>query len=118
MTVESMGAWLDWTVTLGADDGPGSVHGLLGSRTGRGNDFQLRDGTVLGPLNEQQIMTFYADSWRVAPGESLLDDTLGRFVQAIAATPTGNALDTSAAHGTGMEPGSDFLAVNGLNPPR
>ena len=94
MTVSDfMGIYLDWTVTLGPNDAPGSVRGLLGSDTGQANDFQLRDGTVLiPPLSDQQMLGVYADSWRVAPGTSLLDDPqpsqLTQLVQAMATPPT------------------------------
>ena len=48
ITVTDRGIYLDWTVTLGPHDRPGSVRGLLGSNTGQTNDdFQLHDGTVL-----------------------------------------------------------------------
>jgi len=68
--------YLDWTVGLGPQNGPGSVHGLLGSGTGQAMDFQLPDGTVLAqPLSEQEILGVFADAWRVAPGASLFDDT-------------------------------------------
>lgn len=93
MTVANFsGIYLDWRVTLGPNDAPGSVHGLLGSDTGQANDFQLRDGTVLTPpLSEQQMLGLYADSWRVAPGASLLDDphapALAQLVQAMATPP-------------------------------
>jgi hypothetical protein len=93
MTVANhLDIYLDWNVTLGPNDAPGSVHGLLGSDTGQANDFQLRDGTVLAqPLSEQQILGLYADSWRVTPGASLLDDpqapALAQLAQAIAAPP-------------------------------
>jgi hypothetical protein len=94
MTVTNhLGIYLDWSVTLGPNDAPGSMHGLLGSDTGQANDFQLRNGTVLTPpLSEQQMQGLYADSWRVAPGASLLDDpqapALAQLVQAMAAPPT------------------------------
>lgn len=94
--------YLDWTVGLGPQNGPGSVHGLLGSHTGQANDFQLPNGTVLGRLNDYQILTFYADAWRVAPGESLLDDSQAQvhaqLTQAMAAglSPTGGDGATAA----------------------
>jgi T5SS/PEP-CTERM-associated repeat protein len=111
MTVTNFsGIYLDWTVTLGPNDAPGSVHGLLGSDTGQANDFQLRDGTVLtSPLSEQQMLSLYADSWRVTPGASLLDDpqasAVAQLVQAMA-TPTAGmapaaATTTTTANTTG-----------------
>lgn len=59
-------------------DGPGSVQGLLGSNNGQATDFHLPDGTVLPqPLSNEEIVGFFADAWRVAPGE----DLLGHFAQ-------------------------------------
>jgi hypothetical protein len=91
------GQYLDWTV--GLHGGPGSVRGLLGSDTGQANDFQLRDGTVLTRPSDDEIATTYADSWRVAPGASLLDDAqapaLAQLVQAMSANlvPAGSGSD-------------------------
>ena len=39
ITVSYHGDWLDWGVALAAQDGPGSVRGLLGSHRGPGTDF-------------------------------------------------------------------------------
>ena len=77
VTVIDRGTYLDWTVALGPHDGPGSVHGLLGSNTGQtSDDFQLHDGTVLAqPLSEDQILSVFAPAWSVTPGTSLLDET-------------------------------------------
>ncbi|HEY4165902.1 MAG TPA: VWD domain-containing protein, partial [Reyranella sp.] len=102
MTVTNyMGIYLDWTVTLGPNDAPGSVHGLLGGDAGQANDFQLRDGTVLTPpLSEQQMLGLYADSWRVTSGASLLDDpqapAVAQLVQAMA-TPTAGVAPAAAS---------------------
>jgi hypothetical protein len=74
VTVTSQGDYLDWAVGLGPHDGAGSVRGLLGSNSGRANDFQLPDGTVLTqPLGSDQLLTTYAAAWRVTPEASLLD---------------------------------------------
>jgi hypothetical protein len=68
--------YLDWAVGLGAQDGPGSVQGLLGSNSGQATDFQLPDGSVLAqPLSDEEILGRFADAWRVAPGGSLFDDS-------------------------------------------
>ena len=106
--------WLDWTVALGPDAGPGSVRGLLGSHTGRANDFQLRDGTVLAqPLSEEQMLGLYADSWRVTPGASLLDGSTvsahAQLTQAMATglAPTGAAI--APTEGTTVQPADGFL---------
>jgi VWD domain-containing protein len=92
VTVTDFNGWfLDWTVALGPQYGPGSVHGLLGSYTGPASDFQLPNGTVLGWLKDDQIRTFYADAWRVAPGQSLLGDPTdsahAQLAQAMATGP-------------------------------
>jgi T5SS/PEP-CTERM-associated repeat protein len=131
MTVTNFGGlYLDWSVALGPNDAPGSVHGLLGSNTGQANDFQLRDGTVLPqPLGEQQMLGLYADSWRVTPGASLLDDPqatqLTQLVQAMAAPPATlpPATTDSSASTTGpmqdqnFHTGFDFFAPSDVNRP-
>ena len=67
---------MDWSVALAPHDGPGSVQGLLGSHSGRANDFRLPDGSVLRqPLSDDEILGVFADAWRVAPGASLLNDS-------------------------------------------
>ena len=72
--VTDLGTYFNWTVALGADDGPGSVRGLLGSNSGWESDMQLSNGTVLWEAAPAAILGEYADSWRVQPGASLLDD--------------------------------------------
>jgi Hyphally regulated cell wall protein N-terminal len=77
VTVIDQGTWLDWSVSLGAHDGPGSVQGLLGSDSGAPKDFQLPDGTVLSPNPGPGVLLgTFADAWRVAPDASLLDDPI------------------------------------------
>jgi hypothetical protein len=120
-TVTRQDGFLDWTVALGPNDGPGSVRGLLGSHSGLGTDFQLPDGTVLPqPLSEGQVLHAFADAWRVAPGHSLLDDSHAAFVQAMAAdfTPPGAiSSDPLAAHQEANAPSAgNFLAVSSLHP--
>ncbi|WP_420382179.1 Ig-like domain-containing protein [Novosphingobium sp.] len=74
LTVTSEGYCLDFVVTPGAQDTPGSLQGLLGSGTGQSNDFQLPDGTVLHqPLSATTLLDQFADAWRVGAGRSLLD---------------------------------------------
>jgi VWD domain-containing protein len=74
VTVTDQGDFLDWTVSLGAQDGPGSVKGLLGSNSGRDTDFQMPDGTVLHHPSDADLLGVFANAWRVQPGSSLLDD--------------------------------------------
>jgi T5SS/PEP-CTERM-associated repeat protein len=75
VTVTDHGISLDWSVGLGAQDGPGSVQGLLGSDSGWARDFQLPNGSFLvPPLGDDQSPGGFADAWRVTPGASLLAD--------------------------------------------
>jgi hypothetical protein len=63
--------WIDVLVGLG--DCCPKVQGLLGNTTGDVNQIEARDGTVLtNPFSFQDLYHRYADSWRVAPNESLL----------------------------------------------
>jgi T5SS/PEP-CTERM-associated repeat protein len=90
VAVTGQGAWLDWSVALGAHDGPGSVQGLLGSDSGQATDFQLPNRSVLGqPLSDDQVLGVFADAWRVAPDASLFDDGSR---SAVPATATSHAL--------------------------
>jgi hypothetical protein len=101
VTVTDQGGYLDWTVGLGAQDGPGSVKGLLGSNSGQDSDFALSDGTVLHQPGEAEILGVFAESWRVTPGGSLLDAANpAPLAQAMAANlvATGASYDTSALH--------------------
>jgi autotransporter passenger strand-loop-strand repeat protein len=97
ITVTDRGIYLDWTVALGPHDGPGSVRGLLGSNTGQTmDDFQLHDGTVLAqPLSEDEILSVFADSWTVAPGTSLLDETNASSIgtQVVFGSAVGSTID-------------------------
>jgi T5SS/PEP-CTERM-associated repeat protein len=75
VTVTDHGISLDWSIGLGAQDGPGSVQGLLGSDSGWARDFQLPNGSFLVPLlGDDQSPGGFADAWRVTPGASLLAD--------------------------------------------
>ena len=98
VTVTDRGDWLDWTVALGPHDGPGSVHGLLGSNSGRAADFQLPDGTVLAHPSADDILGVFANAWRVAPGASLLDQPIApaaaAFGQAMAGQFVPNGIVT------------------------
>jgi probable HAF family extracellular repeat protein len=67
---------LDLTISLSPKDGPGSVEGLLGTDSGWDSDFQLPNGTVLGPqLSISDIDGEFADAWRVTDASSLFDAT-------------------------------------------
>ncbi len=75
VVVSNAGTYLDWSVSPGPHDGPGSVQGLLGSDSGQSTDFQLPDGSVIPqPLSRSEILGAFAKAWHVAPGTSLLDD--------------------------------------------
>jgi hypothetical protein len=65
VTVTDQGGFLDWTVGLGSQDGPGSVKGLLGGNSGPDTDFLLPDGTKLGRPSADVILGVFADAWRV-----------------------------------------------------
>ncbi len=76
LAVTQPGDYLSISATLGPEDGPGSVQGLLGGDTGQANDFALPDGTVLAqPLSDATLLGTFADAWTVPPGPSLLDGT-------------------------------------------
>ncbi len=73
LTVGDDGPYLNDSVSLPAQDGAGSIQGLLGSNSGQQDDFQRADGSVIAqPLSNDQIMGELADAWR---GNSLLGDT-------------------------------------------
>jgi hypothetical protein len=87
-------AYLNVTASLGPQDAPGSVQGLLGSDTGQANDFALPDGTVLKqPLSSATLLGTFADAWTVAPEQSLLGGTV------------------PAASGLGASPAMTFLGA-------
>ena len=74
LTVDTSQGFIDTTVALGANDGPGSVEGLLGTNTSQATDFTLADGTVLSePLTTSELYGEFADSWRVTDQTTLLD---------------------------------------------
>jgi hypothetical protein len=70
-------AYLNVTASLGPQDAPGSVQGLLGSDNGQAKEFALPDGAVLKqPLSSATLLGTFADAWTVAPGQSLLAGTV------------------------------------------
>ncbi|MBS0643976.1 MAG: VWD domain-containing protein, partial [Proteobacteria bacterium] len=70
-------SYLNTSLALALDTAPGSVQGLLGSYTGKQNDFQLPDGTVLAqPLSHATLLGRFADAWRVTAADSLLDEAM------------------------------------------
>ena len=105
LTVTEQNGFFDWAVVLGPHDGPGSVQGLLGSKTGRANDFQRPDGTVLhGSPNDSTMLGGLADAWRLTPGTSLL-------VQAMAANLVPTAADASVPRQDANTPAIDDLLL-------
>jgi autotransporter passenger strand-loop-strand repeat protein len=88
MTITTTGSlYLNVSVTLGQNEGPGSVQGLLGSDSGQASDIALPDGTVLTqPLSEATILGAFANAWTVAPDQSLLN---GAIVAPLPAAPLG-----------------------------
>jgi hypothetical protein len=63
--------WINVSVGLGR--WPTKVSGLLANANGNVNQLETRDGTVLtNVFSFEDLYHRYADSWRVAPSESLL----------------------------------------------
>jgi hypothetical protein len=94
LTVTKGTAYLNVTASLGPQDAPGSVQGLLGSDSGQAKDFALPDGTVLKqPLSSATLLGTFADAWTVAPAQSLLGGTV------------------PAASGLGTAPAMTFLSA-------
>jgi hypothetical protein len=83
LTVTNAGLCLNLSTTVGPNDGPGSVQGLLGSLTGQAHDLQLADGTVLPiPSDDSVLLGAYASSWAVTAAQSLLGSSMTVPVQA------------------------------------
>jgi hypothetical protein len=60
-------------VSVGLGHWPAKVRGLLTNANGNVNQLETRDGAVLtNPFAFEEFYHHYADSWRVAPSESLL----------------------------------------------
>jgi hypothetical protein len=101
LTVTEQGGFFDWSVVLAPGDGPGSVQGLLGSKTGRANDFQRPDGSVLnGSPDDGAMLGALADAWRVTPATSLLVQAMAANLvatDASASVPQQDATSTAAA---------------------
>ncbi len=99
ITVTKGTEFMNVSSTLGAQDTPGSVQGLLGGDTGQANDFALPDGTVLKPpLSDATLLGTFADAWTVAPGQSLL----GGMVPAASGLGTSPAMTFLSATGPGQ----------------
>ena len=87
MTVSDGGPLLNMSVSLSDQYGPGSVRGLMGANSGQDKALQLSDGTVIArPSDDNELTGAFADSWRVTPATSLLDDTPMRFISTDAVT--------------------------------
>jgi hypothetical protein len=72
--------WIDVAVGLGR--WPSSVHGLIANPNGNVNQIEARDGIVLtNPFPFEELYHRYADSWRVAAGESMLSVCGGREIE-------------------------------------
>ena len=122
LNVTNAGPYFNEGVTLSANDGPGSVEGLLGTNTSQATDIQLANGTVLNAPTDAQLLGVYAQSWSVPDSASLLNDNTslplamsndgdaatpfnGRsFIDLAALSPAGATLgfqeDASGAFGT------------------
>ena len=104
LTVTDAVTCLNDEVSLPANDGAGSVQGLLGSDSGQANDFQLANGTVLRqPLSASEITGEFASAWQVTPTGSLLGNTPMQFIyeqggqSVLQATAAGQVLSAGAA---------------------
>jgi hypothetical protein len=72
LTIQDEGDYFDTSVSLGTQNGPGSVQGLLGADTGQANDFQLANGAVLQqPLSSAALLDDMAGAWNVNGAASL-----------------------------------------------
>jgi hypothetical protein len=72
--------WIDVSVGLGR--WPAKVSGLIANPNGNVNQIEARDGTVLtNPFPFEDLYHRYADSWRVAPRESLLSVCGGNEIE-------------------------------------
>jgi hypothetical protein len=87
LNVTDAGSLFNTAVSLGLQDGPGSVQGLLGGDSGQQNDLQLADGTVLPiPQDDNVLLGAFASAWRVTPSTSLLNPAPMQFIYTDAAT--------------------------------
>jgi hypothetical protein len=115
LDVTDQGGFFNVSVTLGKDDGPGSVQGLLGSDSGQATDFALPDGTVLQqPMSSETLLGSFADAWRVTPQDSILapaavpaaaapaDDTIAPISAATLMPPTMRFVVDAAQGASGM----------------
>ncbi|MDB9540082.1 Calx-beta domain-containing protein [Anabaenopsis arnoldii] len=77
--VKHNGSFLNINLGL-ADNRQGKVVGLLGNfNNNRNDEFNLRDGTVIGgSISNEQLYGDYGNSWRIVQGESLFDYAPGQ----------------------------------------
>jgi hypothetical protein len=115
MTITTTGSlYLNVSVTLGPNDGPGSMQGLLGSDSGQASDFTLPDGTVLTqPLSEATILGAFANAWSVTPDQSLLTGSIAPPVSAASLGLDGSMAFTAATEAGEVLTGSLGAAVAG-----
>jgi hypothetical protein len=79
MELTDSGSYLNVeSLTLGPNDGPNSMEGLLGPANGGTNDFQLPNGSYLptnnlGQISSSDLYGTFATSWAVTDATSLLD---------------------------------------------
>jgi len=69
----NINTWLDVTVGLGHTPAP-EARGLLGNPGGNAHDLKTADGTVLAAVSFADLYQRYAESWRLAPNQSMLED--------------------------------------------
>ena len=112
LAVTNMGAYFNESLTLGAEDGPGSVEGLLGANLSQATDIQLASGTVLNALTDSQLLGIFADSWSVSNNISLLNANLSVPLGEADLGGSSNRLNAqSLANLVAAEPGSLVLAA-------
>ena len=79
--VTNAGSYLNVSSWLSPEEESGSIEGLLGNDSAGNSDFQLPDGTILDPkISTSDLYDVFANSWRVTPATSLLDDAVGTAV--------------------------------------
>jgi hypothetical protein len=112
LAVTNMGTYFNESLTLGAEDGPGSVEGLLGANLSQATDIQLADGTVLKAPTECQLLGIFAESWSVSDNVSLLNANLSVPIGEADFGGSSNRLNAqSLANLLATEPGGLVLAA-------
>jgi autotransporter passenger strand-loop-strand repeat protein len=77
---DSLGQYINATISLPSGTARGAVQGLLGTDSGnQANEFVLPNGTILPqPLSYSDLYTAWANAWRLTQSNSLLDYSAGQ----------------------------------------